>query len=94
MKADRWQQIESVYHAALEREAEERRRFLDQACLNDHALGDEVESLLSHELEAAEFLELPGRQLPETVSVACNKTMIGRIRSWFAMKRNRRSGSV
>lgn len=46
MKAERWRQIERLYHAALEREPDERAAFLDEACAGDDELRREVESLL------------------------------------------------
>jgi hypothetical protein len=63
MTPDRWQQIERVYLAALERDAKKRLVFLDEACGEDAALREEVESLLSHEPDAAEFLESSGPNL-------------------------------
>ena len=64
MTPDRWQQIERVYLAALEcDDAKERRVFVEAACGNDAALREEVESLLSNEPDAAEFLETPGPNL-------------------------------
>jgi hypothetical protein len=63
MTPERWQQIEHVYLAALECDAKKRRVFLKQTCGDDIALREEVESLLSHEPEAAEFLERPGTNL-------------------------------
>jgi len=50
MTPERWEQIEQLYYAALERDASQRATFLDQACGGDEALRREVESLLaSHE---------------------------------------------
>lgn len=49
MKAERWQQVEQVYHAVLERDAEERAAFLAAACAGDERLRREVESLLAYE---------------------------------------------
>ena len=46
--ADRWQQIESLYHAALERQPAVRPAFLADACAGDLSLKSEVESLLAH----------------------------------------------
>jgi serine/threonine protein kinase/Flp pilus assembly protein TadD len=57
--AERWQQIEQLYHAALERGAEERAPFLAAACAGDEELLREVESLLSYEDQAANFIESP-----------------------------------
>ena len=54
---DRWQQIEHIYHAALEREGMDRADYLEDACGGDNELRREVESLLAHEDE--DFLELP-----------------------------------
>jgi serine/threonine protein kinase/Tol biopolymer transport system component len=59
MKAERWQQVEQLYHAALERGAEERADFLTQACVGDESLRREVESLLAYERQAADFIESP-----------------------------------
>ena len=36
MTPERWEQIERLYYSALEREADERESFLDQACAKDH----------------------------------------------------------
>jgi serine/threonine protein kinase/Tfp pilus assembly protein PilF len=47
MEADRWAAIESLYHAALERDPAERSRWLQQACGDDTGLRAEVESLLA-----------------------------------------------
>ena len=47
MKLERWQQIERLYHAALERAESERAAFLKEACTGDDALRQEVESLLA-----------------------------------------------
>jgi TolB-like protein len=46
MDAQRWQQIEQLYHLALEQEAAERKAFLIDACQGDADLLWEVESLL------------------------------------------------
>jgi eukaryotic-like serine/threonine-protein kinase len=46
MTPKRWQQIESLYHAALDLEQNERDAFLATACAGDDELRNEVESLL------------------------------------------------
>jgi uncharacterized RDD family membrane protein YckC len=58
MDADRWAQVDRLFHLALERPSSERDDFLRQACGGDVALEDEVRSLLSMD-EAATFLEKP-----------------------------------
>lgn len=60
MVAERWRQIESLFHAAHEKTAEERARFLDETCSADLTLRREVESLLASEDLAAGFLESDG----------------------------------
>jgi hypothetical protein len=47
MDPKRWQQIEQLYHAALEREPSRRAAFLTEACRSDNQLRLEVESLLA-----------------------------------------------
>ena len=42
--SERWQQIEKLYHSALELDESQRKAFLDQACSGDEALRMEVES--------------------------------------------------
>jgi serine/threonine protein kinase/Flp pilus assembly protein TadD len=59
MDAERWQKIEQLYHAALESEAGNRARFLEQACADDEPLRREVESLLAQEGRAGSFLDSP-----------------------------------
>ncbi len=59
MNPERWQQIEELYHAALERAESERAGFLEQACAGDEGLRGEVESLLSFHQQAKSFIEAP-----------------------------------
>src|SRR5579872_4454965 len=49
MTAERWQQIEKLYHAALEREPQVRAGFINEACAGDNDLRQEVESLLAQD---------------------------------------------
>src|SRR5262245_18634242 len=64
MKLERWEQVEYLYHAALERSADERRAFLDAACESDQELRREIESLLAYDEPARQFLEA----LPDTIA--------------------------
>src|SRR5262249_8944293 len=54
--SDRWEQINKLYHAALELEERERAPFLDQACHEDPELRSEVQSLLDMHGQAEGFL--------------------------------------
>ncbi len=63
MNPERWQKIEQLYHAALERDAQERAAFLTTACAGDESLRHEVESLLEFQTRVGEFIEAPALQL-------------------------------
>ncbi len=57
MERNRWQQIEELYHAALERAPDERATFLAEACAGDSGLRREVEELLRYDGAEESFLE-------------------------------------
>lgn len=59
MKAERWQQIDGILQAAMERDAAERPAFLDQACASDPSLRKEVEELINSYDQAGSFIESP-----------------------------------
>jgi serine/threonine protein kinase len=60
MKPDRRRsQISELYHAALDRPPADRDAFLLEACGQDAALRQEVESLLAYESASSQFLESP-----------------------------------
>src|SRR5262249_227009 len=59
MEPERWRRIEQVYHSALKVAAEQRAVFLKDECRDDEEVRREVESLLSYESSAAEFIESP-----------------------------------
>jgi len=57
MDSERWQNVERLYHAALECEESQRDDFLARACGGDEALRREVESLVSYGNRAGRFIE-------------------------------------
>ena len=59
MQSERWQQIESIFHASKNVEAAERSAYLDHACGSDVDLRVEVESLLSAACDDQCFLGVP-----------------------------------
>ena len=63
IKPDRWQKIEELYHAALERPVESRTDFLRSACGDDEELYREVESLLGFKSQAENFIERPALEI-------------------------------
>ena len=56
MKPERWQKLDQVFHAALEREPGERPGFLSVACADDAALRRQVDALLAAHEEAGSFI--------------------------------------
>src|SRR4029434_8627370 len=63
VRSERWQQVERLYHASLERGAEGRAAFLVEACAGDEGLRREVESLLAYEDQAEHFSESPALEV-------------------------------
>ena len=63
MKPERWQQIDKLLEAALEREESERSAFLKQACAGDESLQEEVESLLAADKQAEDLIEAPAVEM-------------------------------
>jgi Tol biopolymer transport system component len=79
MKADRWRQIEQLYHEARERAPGERDRFLHEACA-DETLRAEVESLLECEVLAESYLETPALDVTaEALAEGRARSMLGRV---------------
>jgi len=59
MTPERWQQVNEIYHDALEIDASQQATFLAQACAGDAELRDEVESLIASHDQAGSFISEP-----------------------------------
>jgi Tol biopolymer transport system component/predicted Ser/Thr protein kinase len=59
MEHERWEQIEQIFHSALQVEERRRGELVRQSCAGDEDLRREVESLLAHHSEAGSFIETP-----------------------------------
>jgi len=59
MTPERWQQVESLFQSAFEREPNQRAAFLAAACAGDLSLQSEVESLLAADERAAGVIDSP-----------------------------------
>lgn len=59
MTPERFQRVSEIYHAALERPADLRIAFVEQACSSDAALREEVQSLLAAHANAGGFMAAP-----------------------------------
>lgn len=57
MNPERWQKLNELFHAAIEREVAERKAFLAQACAGDAALLKEVERLVAAHQGAGGFIQ-------------------------------------
>lgn len=56
MNPERWQRVKELFDAALQHEPRERRDFLEQTCVDDLELIEEVASLLDSYEEAGNFI--------------------------------------
>jgi eukaryotic-like serine/threonine-protein kinase len=59
MNTQRWQQVNDLFHSAVERAPEERAAFVDEACRGDESLCREVKSLLASHERTENFIESP-----------------------------------
>jgi serine/threonine-protein kinase len=69
MNRDRFQQVETIFQAALKRDPASRVSFLDGACLDDDELRAEVESLLDAHDEAGSFIHTPAVEMAAELMV-------------------------
>jgi serine/threonine protein kinase len=63
MNAERWQQVDRLYHSALEREPDERAAFLAEACSGDEELRRELDELLAQDSSSDNILQRPAVDL-------------------------------
>jgi eukaryotic-like serine/threonine-protein kinase len=79
MTPARWQKIESLLQAALERKPGERETFLTEACAGDEDLRREVESLLASNEQIESFLQSPAIEDAAGLLDEQPNSMIGRV---------------
>src|ERR1700693_1794303 len=80
MKAERWQQVNDLFHSAAERAPEERSAFLDEACHGDKGLCREVESLLASYEREENFIESPAFEIaPELLTNDMAGALVGEL---------------
>lgn len=78
MNPERWQQIEQLYHAALERNAAQRPTYLADVCAGDDPLRREVERLLAADEAADGFLNTPAFEMEaRTLAAASTVALSG-----------------
>jgi hypothetical protein len=79
----RWQQVNDLFHSAVERAPEERAAFLDEACHGDETLRREVNSLLTSHERTNNFIESPAFEAAPELLVSAGASVgevIGRYR--------------
>ncbi len=82
MNAERWQQVNDLFHSAVERAPEERAAFLDQACHGDESLCREVKSLLTSHERTENFIESPAFEVAPELLVSDSGRRIGWRIDW------------
>jgi serine/threonine protein kinase/dipeptidyl aminopeptidase/acylaminoacyl peptidase len=63
MQPERWQQIDQLFHLALEKERDERELFLAEVCAGDEVLRNDIEELIASHEQAEDFIESPASDL-------------------------------
>src|SRR3989442_6085267 len=80
MTPERLQQIEDLYHSALEQDSADRIAFVKESCDGDEELRQEVESLLALEAQAEVFIEEPVHEVAaRLISDNQKRSMVGRL---------------
>ena len=67
MTPERWQQVNEVFHSALEHEPRQRADFLSQVCAGDEELRREVESLIRSHQQNSSFIDSPAIEVAAEV---------------------------
>ncbi|MEK6280267.1 MAG: hypothetical protein AABN95_07905 [Acidobacteriota bacterium] len=99
MKPERWQQLDRLFHSAMERKPEERPAFLDQSCAGDEELRKQVEALLAANEMAGSFIEKPAleveaRSLAGEQSDSGVESMIGKTIGHYRLSASLGSGGM
>ena len=72
MPADRWAQVEEIFHAVCEAPADRRESLLHDRCGKDHELLEEVRSLLEAQRHGGKPMpRSPERRHSESASIGC-----------------------
>src|SRR5262249_24456667 len=84
MEPERWQQIESLYYAALDRDAAQRASFLGGACVGDEELRREGQSLLAVRGQAEGVGGAAGLEVAaQVIAEDQDQTMAGQMTSHY-----------
>ncbi len=90
MNAERWKQINALFHAALDLDAPGRAKLLEDTGATDPALANEVRSLLARHTPDANFLEAPLWQVAADLIVDDEPSLVGKqVGSYTRTRRGR-----
>ena len=78
MNAGRWQQINHIFHEALERDAATRDTYIQQATAGDPELLREVQTLLTSHAKAGEFLDRPAWAVEPELALGEEHSLVGK----------------
>jgi serine/threonine-protein kinase len=88
MNAQRWQQVNDLFHSAIERAPEQRAAFLNEACRGDESLRCEVKSLLAYHERTENFIESPAfENVPELLIGDRAGALIGELIGHYLIER-------
>ena len=78
VSAGRWQQINHIFHEALERDAATRETYIQQATAGDPELFREVQTLLTSHAKAGEFLDRPAWAVEPELALGEEHSLVGK----------------
>jgi serine/threonine-protein kinase len=79
MSSERFQQIERIYHSALDKDENHRSAYLNEVCRGDEDLRREVEGLLALAGRANRFMEAPALNIAaRTLTLPSGRSLEGR----------------
>ena len=82
MTPDRWQQITSIFQAALDRPSGERAAFVNERCAGDEELQREVQDMLSSHEQASGFIEEPAMNVAARLTPN-GSSLVGKLISHY-----------
>jgi len=74
----RWQQVNHIFHEALERDAANRETYIQQATAGDPELLREVQTLLTSHAKAGEFLDRPAWAIEPELALGEEHSLVGK----------------
>lgn len=77
LSPEAWRRVNDIFHEALDRPADIRQAFVEEACAGAPDVRDEVESLLAAHARAAEFIEHPAGSVSGLLPLEADQSLVG-----------------